>query len=116
MRNKKGFTLIELLVVIALMLSILGIAIVSLISTSNKKKEDAWRRVKFQIETAAEEYVNTNSYMFESFESDVTGKISVGTLVNEDFLNKITNPKTGKSISYCTIINIGRVVINILLN
>lgn len=46
--------------------------------------------------------------MFESFESDVTGKISVGTLVNEDFLNKITNPKTGKSISYCTIINIGK--------
>lgn len=108
MRNKKGFTLIELLVVIALMLSILGIAIVSLVSTSNKKKEEAWRQVKSQIETAAEEYVNTNSYMFESFESDVTGKISVGTLVNEDFLNKITNPKTGKSISYCTIINIGK--------
>lgn len=108
MRNKKGFTLIELLVVIALMLSILGIAIVSLFSTSNKKKEEAWRQVKSQIETAAEEYVNTNSYMFESFESDVTSKISVGTLVNEDFLNKITNPKTGKSISYCTIINIGK--------
>lgn len=108
MRNKKGFTLIELLVVIALMLSILGIAIVSLFSTSNKKKEEAWRQVKSQIETVAEEYVNTNSYMFESFESDVTGKISVGTLVNEDFLNKITNPKTGKSISYCTIINIGK--------
>lgn len=108
MRNKKGFTLIELLVVIALMLSILGIAIVSLVSTSNKKKEEAWRQVKSQIETVAEEYVNTNSYMFESFESDVTGKISVGTLVNEDFLNKITNPKTGKSISYCTIINIGK--------
>lgn len=108
MRNKKGFTLIELLVVIALMLSILGIAIVSLVNTSNKKKEEAWRQVKSQIETAAEEYVNTNSYMFEDFESDVTGKISVGTLVNEDFLNKITNPKTGKSISYCTIINIGK--------
>lgn len=108
MRNKKGFTLIELLVVIALMLSILGIAIVSLVNTSNKKKEEAWRQVKSQIETAAEEYVNTNSYMFEGFESDVTGKISVGTLVNEDFLNKITNPKTGKSISYCTIINIGK--------
>lgn len=108
MRNKKGFTLIELLVVIALMLSILGIAIVSLVNTSNKKKEEAWRQVKSQIETAAEEYVNTNSYMFEGFESDVTGKISVGTLVNEDFLNKITNPKTGKSISSCTIINIGK--------
>ena len=41
MRNKKGFTLIELLVVIALMLSILGIAVVSLINISNKKKKES---------------------------------------------------------------------------
>ena len=108
MKNKKGFTLIELLVVIALMLSILGIAVVSLMNTSNKKKKESWEQVKGQIETAAEEYVNTNSYMFEGLGDDVTGKISVGTLVNEDFLNKITNPKTGKSISFCTIINIGK--------
>ena len=41
MKNKKGFTLIELLVVIALMLSILGIAVVSLINISNKKKKES---------------------------------------------------------------------------
>ena len=97
MKNKKGFTLIELLVVIALMLSILGIAVVSLMNASNKKKKESWEQVKGQIETAAEEYVNTNSYMFDGLGDDVTGKISVGTLVNEDFLNKITNPKTFQS-------------------
>ena len=37
-RDKRGFTLIELLVVIALMLSILGIAIVSFVGISNKNK------------------------------------------------------------------------------
>ena len=60
MKNKKGFTLIELLVVIALMLSILGIAVVSLINISNKKKEEAWQQVEGQIETAAE---NTSQQM-----------------------------------------------------
>ena len=53
MKKKNGFTLIELLVVIALMLSILGIAVVSLINTSNKKKKESWEQVKGQIETAA---------------------------------------------------------------
>ena len=38
MKKKNGFTLIELLVVIALMLSILGIAIVSLTGISDKKR------------------------------------------------------------------------------
>ena len=39
MKNKKGFTLIELLVVIALMLSILGIAVVSLITIFSRKRK-----------------------------------------------------------------------------
>ncbi len=38
MKKKNGFTLVELLVVIALMLSILGIAIVSFVNISNNKK------------------------------------------------------------------------------
>ena len=37
MKKKNGFTLIELLVVIALMLSILGIAVVSLINKSTNR-------------------------------------------------------------------------------
>lgn len=57
MKKKNGFTLIELLVVIALMLSILGIAVVSLINTSNKKKKESWEQVKGQIETAAVEFL-----------------------------------------------------------
>ena len=71
MKKKNGFTLIELLVTIALMLSILGIAVVSLINTSNKKKEEAWQQVKGQIETAATEYFTANEYLFEGI-SDKT--------------------------------------------
>lgn len=106
MKKKNGFTLIELLVVIALMLSILGIAVVSLINTSNKKKKESWEQVKGQIETAAVEYFTANEYLFEGLQNDSSGTISVGKLVNEDYLNKVTNPNTGKAISMCALVNI----------
>ena len=106
MRNKKGFTLIELLVVIALMLSILGIAVVSLINISNKKKKESWEQVKGQIETAAVEYFTANEYLFEGLQNGSIGTISVGKLVSEDYLNKVTNPDTGKAVSMCALVNI----------
>lgn len=106
MKKKNGFTLIELLVVIALMLSILGIAVVSLMNTSNKKKKESWEQVKGQIETAAVEYFTANEYLFEGLKDGSTGRISVGKLVNEDYLNKVTNPETGKAVSTCAIVNI----------
>lgn len=106
MKKKNGFTLIELLVVIALMLSILGIAVVSLINTSNKKKKESWEQVKGQIETAAVEYFTANEYLFEGLQNGSIGTISVGKLVNEDYLNKVTNPDTGKSVSMCALVNI----------
>lgn len=106
MKKKNGFTLIELLVVIALMLSILGIAIVSLTGISDKKKKEAWKEVINQIETAATEYFTANEYLFEGLENGFTGTISVGRLVNEDYLNAVTNPVTEKKVSKCAIVNV----------
>ena len=106
MKKKNGFTLIELLVVIALMLSILGIAIVSLTGISDKKKKEAWKEVINQIETAATEYFTANEYLFEGLENGSTGTISVGRLVNEDYLNVVTNPVTAKKVSKCAIVNV----------
>lgn len=107
MRKKKnGFTLVELLVTIALMLTILGIAIVSFISVSNNKKKEAWNQVKSQIETAALEYFNANEYLFEGLSDDATGEISVGKLVEEDYLNQVTNPATGLLVSNCAVVNV----------
>ena len=105
-KKKNGFTLIELLVVIALMLSILGIAIVSFINISNKKKEESWEDVKTQIETAATEYFTANEYLFEGLGEGVTGTISVGKLVTEDYINKITDPRDGKSVATCSLVEV----------
>ena len=106
MKKKNGFTLIELLAVIALMLSILGIAVVSLINTSNRKKKESWEQVKGQIETAAVKYFTANEYLFEGLQNGSIGTISVGKLVKEDYLNKVTNPDTGKAVSMCALVNI----------
>lgn len=104
--KKKGFTLIELLVVIILMLSLLGIAIVSYINISNNKKEEAWKMVKKQIEEAAKEYFISNEYLYENMDYGATGFISVGKLVDEDYLSKVVNPKTNKAISYCALVKV----------
>ena len=109
MKKRNGFTLIELLVTIALMLSILGIAVVSLINTSNKKKEEAWQQVNGQIETAATEYFTANEYLFEGINDETADAyVAVGMLVKEDYLNKVTDPRSGQSVDYCTKIKVNK--------
>jgi len=104
--NQKGFTLIELLVTIALMLSILGIAIVSFINISNRKKEETWGQVKDQVETAAIEYFNSNEYMFEGLGDGAFGRISVGTLVKNDYISRVVNPVTGEVVPSCAYVKV----------
>lgn len=99
--NNKAFTLVELLVTIVLMLSILGIAILSLISVSNKNKEKALSEVYDQVKTAAQEYFNSNEYFINSLDNEKIAYVSVGTLVNEDYLNKTTNPMNEKPLNNC---------------
>lgn len=108
MKNKKGFTLIELLVTIALMLSMLGLAIVSFINISNRKKEEAYNLVKDQIITAAEQYFDSNEYLFEglSDNDNSIGIITVGMLVEEDYLNVVTNPVTGQFVNKCSQVKV----------
>ena len=109
MRKKNGFTLVELLVVIALMLSILTIAIVSFTNVSEGKRNESWSYVKGQIETAAEEYITANEYLFENLtDEEINGTVSVGKLVSLGYLNRVTDPRTGEEISNCSIVNIKR--------
>lgn len=105
-KKKNGFTLIELLVTIALMLSILGIAIISLLSASNRKKEEAWTSVKEQIETAAVEYLSSNEYLFEGLSDEATASIPLQTLVELDYINKVTDPRTGKALNECNYVEV----------
>ncbi len=101
--NEYGFTLIELLIAIAIMLSITVLAIVNIVGVSNRKKEEAWQSVKEEIETAATDYFKYNEYLFEGLgDDDLSGYITVGSLVNDDYLNKVTDPRSGKAVSYCT--------------
>lgn len=107
-KGSKGFTLVELLVTIALMLSLLGIAIVSFIKTGNNKKEESYKLVEEQILAAGEQYFQDNEYLFAGLSENAEGYITVGKLVSEDYLNKVTDPRTGKALSYCTVVKVVR--------
>lgn len=108
-KNNKGFTLIELLVVIAIMGSILVLAIASLNKISKAKKKESYEKVKNQVEIAAKQYVETNGYLFEDLNPNGSFKtISVGELVEGDYLNTLTNPVTGKKLHKCSNVIVTR--------
>ena len=106
--NKKGFTLVELLVTISIIISLTAIVIVGVVSISNRSKEQAYERVKEQIITAAEQYFDSKEYVFEGLADDAYGVITVGMLVNEDYLNRVTDPRTGESVNPCSQVQVSR--------
>lgn len=108
MKNKNGFTLIELLVVIVLVISLLSISIISSVKISERKKLEAYKEVVKEIEVAAQQYFSSKEYLFEGIEGDSFGKITLQKLVSEDYLNKVTDPRTGKSINLCNYVEIKR--------
>ena len=106
--NKKGFTLVEIIITLAIVITITTVAIGSYIGISKNKKEEEWSLVKNQIETAAEQYFSSNKYMYEDFTegNDITGTITVKTLVGSDYLNKIVDPRTNKEVNPCSRVNV----------
>ncbi len=109
MNKKKGFTLIELLVVIAIMASILVLAITSLNGVSKAKKKEAEKKVEDQIELAAKQYVEANEYLFEDLKAGNNGSfktVSIEKLIENDYLNVLTNPLTGKKYYKCNYVKV----------
>ena len=107
--KKKGFTLIELLVVIAIMASILVLAITSLNGVSKAKKKEAKKKVEDQIELAAKQYVEANEYLFEDLKAGNNGSfktVSIEKLIENDYLNVLTNPLTGKKYYKCNYVKV----------
>lgn len=101
MNKKKGFTLIELLLVIVLVISLLGLAIFNVTKITKKQKENQYEKVKDTVVTAAENYFDVNEYYFEMLEDGASSIISVDELVKYDYLNALTDPRTGKKLNKC---------------
>ena len=102
-KNNLGFTLIELLITLSIMLSILIISITSITGVDKRKKEEAYKQVKNTIETAAEQYINSNEYLFKGTNNS---KIPLKYLINNGFLNKIVDPRNGEAINECAYVKI----------
>src|SRR5574344_1146236 len=101
MNKNKGFTLVELLATIAIIAAIFTIAIISLNGVSKKKKEVAYEKVKNEAENAAEDYFNVNKYILNNLKSGDSALISVKKLVEEDYLNKVIDPRNKTPLASC---------------
>lgn len=106
MKDRKGFTLVELLITIALIVSILSIAILGFSKISENQKDNAWNEVKKQVELASEQYINVNEYLLNDLNEYDNVFISVKTLVENNLLKTLTNPKTGKQLNGCDMVKI----------
>ena len=106
--NEKGFTLIEIIITLAIVITITTVAVGSYIGISSQKKKEEWSLVKKQIETAAEQYVSTNKFMYEELDvlNNIYAYVSVGTLVEADYLNKVVNPETKKELDKCALVKV----------
>ena len=106
-KNKYGFTLIELLVVIVIMTSILILGIINFNNLSKKNKEKAWEKVKEQVELASKDYYDTYSYKLGNLDNQsLYARVSVKTLVENDFINIVTDPRSGKKVNYCDYVEV----------
>lgn len=109
LKRKNGFTLVELIVTITLMISILMIVIVSYINVSNRKKQEAYKLIKEQVETAAEQYFASNVYYLEKVGTgNAKVIVSVGELVKDGYLNVVTDPRTGKQLMKCNYVEVNK--------
>ena len=107
MKKKNGFTLIELIVTIALILSVMVLAIIGFNNISKSKKEESFEIVKKTVESAGTDYITSNKYLLETLSPNSdTVKVTLGTLVAEDYLDKVTNPINGNPLNKCSIIEI----------
>ena len=107
MKNNKGFTLLELLITIAVMLAIVGIAVIAYVNISKGKKEEAYKEIVNQIENASKDFIDSNYYYLSGLKQNSDKlKVSLGTLVKNDYLNVATDPRTNKKISFCNYVEI----------
>lgn len=111
-KNSRGFTLVELLVVIAIMGSILVLAIGNLNKISSNKKQESLKKIEDQVIVAAKQYFEANEYLFEALKEDINGnsvsRICLNKLVQDDYINTLTDPTTNKKLDKDDYIEVAR--------
>ena len=52
------------------------------------------------------EYLSSNEYLFEGLSDETTASIPLQTLVELDYINKVTDPRTGKALNECNYVEV----------
>ncbi len=96
---KKGFTLIEILTVITLIAVISLIAFPKITELFNKKQAEASEEEKQVLYMAANEYIESNAYMFKTGQEYYC--ITIEDLVNDGkLIEPVIDVATGNELSF----------------
>ena len=109
MKNTKGFTLIELLGVIVIIIVILAIITINLLKISDNTKSRSKKEEIKEIENAAEDYFITNENYLTDLNDNESIYVSIGTLVDENYLNSITDVYSNKKFDKCDIVVVSKI-------
>lgn len=107
MKKKNGFTLIELLGVIVILAIILAIVIMNLSKISNDTRDKYNDKQKDEIIEASKEYFTTNNNYLTDLNDGYSVYVSLGALVKEDYLNKMTSTNKNE-FNKCDIVLVSK--------
>ena len=102
--NKKAFTLVELLAAIVIMGILITVVSVIIVKKVNETKEEAYDQLITSIELAAKNYVIDNGDELVQYKTNDWVEISLDTLVNNEYLDNIRNPKTKSNLPISDIV------------
>lgn len=102
--NKKAFTLVELLAAIVIMGILITVVSVITVKKVNETKEEAYDQLITSIELAAKNYVIDKGDELAQYKTNDWVEISLDTLVNNEYLDNIRNPKTKSNLPISDIV------------
>lgn len=108
MRNKKGFTLVELIVVMFILLLLVLMAFPNFAGLSSNAKSKYDNTVCVLLKSAASMYVNNHLSEFNVQSKTIT----VGQLIDAEFLDSDIKDSKGKEVSRNAKITVTRTVNN----
>lgn len=107
--NKKGFTLVELIAIILVLSIILTVIFISLTNSIENTKESEYKNFIFNLEMAAETYVNLPGIykvIDEKIKNGETVIISISDLIGAGIIDEVPiNPKTEQEFRNYIVIN-----------
>ena len=102
MKNKKGFTMVELLATLTIIVVLTTLAIIGVSGVRKRLENSYYRRVEKLVVSAGMEYYNDHKSS-RPFRIGESRKVSLFTLVDEDYIEEVKDSEAESDKSYVVI-------------